>query len=54
MKNLLMSSQQKIHFEISERKILLRLLDVFFVLGVLLLVSTYFKFDYFSILPANF
>ncbi len=54
MKNLLMSSQQKIHFEISERKILLRLLDVFFVLGVLHLVSTYFKFDYFSIQPDNF
>lgn len=49
-----MFSRNKIHFEISERKILLRLLDVFFVLGILHLVSTFFKFDYFSINPSNF
>ncbi|WP_320814510.1 sugar transferase [Flavobacterium sp.] len=44
-----MSKNNKIHFEISERKILLRVFDVFFVLGSLHLISHYFKFDYFSI-----
>lgn len=49
-----MTSKQKIHFEISERKILLRIMDVFFVLGILHLVSTFFKFDYFSINSSSF
>lgn len=44
-----MSLNNKIHFEISERKILLRIFDVFFVLGTLHLISHFFKFDYFSI-----
>lgn len=42
-------SQTKIHFEISERKILLRIFDVLFVLGTLYLVGTIFHFDYFII-----
>ena len=49
-----MSSTQKIHFEISERKILLRILDVIFVLGILHFVSTYFQFDYFKITEDSF
>lgn len=44
-----MSQKNKIHFEISERKILLRVFDVVFVLGFLHLISHNFKFDYFSI-----
>lgn len=49
-----MSATQKIHFEISERKILLRILDVIFVLGILHFVSTYFQFDYFKISENSF
>lgn len=49
-----MSTKQKIHFEISERKILLRILDVVFVLLFLHFVSTYFKFDYFKISDTSF
>lgn len=44
-----MSQNSKIHFEISERKILLWVFDVVFVLGFLHLISHNFKFDYFSI-----
>ena len=44
-----MSQNSKIHFEISERKILLRVFDVVFVLGFLHLISHNFKFNYFSI-----
>jgi exopolysaccharide biosynthesis polyprenyl glycosylphosphotransferase len=44
-----MSTNNKIHFEISERKILLRIFDVLFVFGTLHLISHYFRFDYFSI-----
>jgi len=49
-----MKSKKKIHFEVSERKILLRLFDVLFVLLSLYLVGIVFKFDYFSITPTNF
>ncbi|PKA82103.1 exopolysaccharide biosynthesis polyprenyl glycosylphosphotransferase [Ulvibacter sp. MAR_2010_11] len=38
-----------IHFDISERKILLRLLDIACVLGLLYLVGLIFNFDYFKI-----
>ncbi|WP_164510863.1 exopolysaccharide biosynthesis polyprenyl glycosylphosphotransferase [Nonlabens xiamenensis] len=38
-----------IHFEISERKILLRLIDVIVVLGALYAVGAIFDFDYFKI-----
>ncbi|PHQ28635.1 sugar transferase [Leeuwenhoekiella nanhaiensis] len=37
----------KIHFEISERKVLLRLFDVVFIFLMLALVSGFFEFDYF-------
>ena len=37
----------KIHFEISERKMILRVLDVFFVLGFLMLIGNYFDVEYF-------
>lgn len=42
------------HFEISERKILLRVFDVIFVLGSLHLIGHFFKFDYFSIRQDNY
>ena len=42
-------SQTSIHFEISERKVLLRIFDILFVLGTLYLVGTIFHFDYFII-----
>src|SRR5690606_21461670 len=38
-----------IHFDISERKILLRILDIFCVLALLYLVGIVFDFDYFKI-----
>lgn len=44
-----MAKASKIHFEISERKVLLRIFDVIFVLGMLFLVSDIFNFDYFRI-----
>lgn len=44
----------KIHFEISERKILLRLFDLFFVFITLFFISTFLNFDYFSIRSDNF
>ncbi|WP_299684274.1 sugar transferase [uncultured Dokdonia sp.] len=42
-----------IHFEISERKILLRILDTVFVLVCLQLVGNFFDFDYFKISQEN-
>ncbi|MGJ8684512.1 MAG: sugar transferase [Nonlabens sp.] len=44
-----MSQPGSIHFEISERKILLRIIDVAIVLGALHLVGVVFDFDYFKI-----
>lgn len=49
-----MNHKFKIHFEISERKVLLRFCDVFFILGTLQLVGNLFQFDYFTITQANF
>ncbi|WP_300569521.1 exopolysaccharide biosynthesis polyprenyl glycosylphosphotransferase [Flavobacterium sp.] len=49
-----MSSQSKIHFEISERKILLRIFDIVFVLTVLHLLGIIFDFHYFKITSTNF
>lgn len=46
-------SKRSIHFNISERKILLRLFDIIFVLLVLYFVSTTFDFDYFTINKEN-
>ena len=49
-----MKPNKKIHFEISERKILLRLVDVFFVLITLYFISEFFRFDYFAVRVDNF
>ena len=49
-----MSISRKIHFEISERKILLRVFDIFFVLLVLFLIGKYFDFTYFQITTYNY
>jgi exopolysaccharide biosynthesis polyprenyl glycosylphosphotransferase len=42
------------HFEVSERKILLRIFDVIFVLLSLYLVGVVFEFNYFNISETNF
>ncbi|WP_336065805.1 sugar transferase [Mesoflavibacter sp. CH_XMU1404-2] len=44
-----MNSSSGIHFEISERKILLRIFDLLFIGGSLYLVSSIFNFDYFLV-----
>ncbi|MAP54794.1 sugar transferase [Altibacter sp.] len=44
-----MSQKSNIHFDISERKILLRLFDIASVLSALYLVGLVFNFDYFKI-----
>ena len=46
-------SKKGIHFNISERKILLRMFDALFVLASLCLVSYFFDFDYFTITQEN-
>jgi len=48
-----MPQKNKIHFEISERKILLRIFDIVFVLAGLFIVGNLFDFDYIKISPAN-
>ena len=49
-----MNKNKGIHFEVSERKILLRVFDVFFVLLSLYLVGIVFKFNYFNISTTNY
>lgn len=49
-----MATSSSIHFEISERKILLRLFDVFIVLVFLFTLGNFFQFDYFTITINNF
>ncbi|MDP5001548.1 exopolysaccharide biosynthesis polyprenyl glycosylphosphotransferase [Flavobacterium sp.] len=49
-----MNASQKIHFEISERKILLRFMDLFLTIFVLALIGHYFQFDYFRVSQSNF
>jgi exopolysaccharide biosynthesis polyprenyl glycosylphosphotransferase len=49
-----MNSQKNIHFEISERKLLLRLFDVIFVLLAMYLVGFLFHFKYFAFSTANY
>jgi exopolysaccharide biosynthesis polyprenyl glycosylphosphotransferase len=49
-----MFTLNKIHFEVSERKILLRLFDVVFVLGGLNIMGFVLEFHYFSISLNNF
>ena len=48
-----MSNKNTIHFEISERKILLRVFDIVFVLLSLYLIGNVFDFDYFRITGEN-
>nr|WP_294935900.1 sugar transferase [uncultured Flavobacterium sp.] len=49
-----MTNNTKIHFEISERKILLRVFDVVLVLAALYFLGTFFRFDYFQFSVHNF
>ncbi|MEM8520101.1 exopolysaccharide biosynthesis polyprenyl glycosylphosphotransferase [Flavobacterium sp. PL12] len=49
-----MPSFDKMHFEISERKMGLRLFDVLFVLIALYITGRVFEFDYFVISTSNF
>jgi len=49
-----MIKQKKIHFEISERKILLRIFDILFVLLALYAIGNLFEFDYFNISTTDF
>lgn len=44
-----MPKKSSIHFDISERKILLRILDIVSVLGILYVIGQVFNFDYFKI-----
>lgn len=46
-------SKNNIHFVISERKILLRILDIVFVISGLYLVGFIFEFDYFKVSSDN-
>src|SRR5690606_16649405 len=46
-----MPSPKKIHFEISERKVLLRIFDLVFVFLFLYIVGIIFNFSYFNIKP---
>ncbi|MBP2283021.1 exopolysaccharide biosynthesis polyprenyl glycosylphosphotransferase [Flavobacterium sp. CG_23.5] len=48
-----MLSIDKMHFEISERKMILRLFDVLGVLTALFIVGYFFNFDYFSSITTN-
>ncbi len=49
-----MNSTKRIHFEISERKILLKVFDVIFVLAALYLISSIFNFKYFTFSTSNY
>ena len=49
-----MLSNKNMHFEMSERKILLRFFDVLFVLVSLYTVGVVFEFDYFKLSKDNF
>ena len=46
-----MAGKSNIHFDISERKVLLRIFDIVSVLGVLYIVGLVFNFDYFKLKP---
>lgn len=49
-----MQSKKQIHFEISERKVLLRIVDVAFVLTALYFIGKQFEFSYFYFSINNF
>lgn len=44
-----MTNRQKMHFEVSERRVLLRLFDLLFVFGALHLLSVLLPFTYFTV-----
>lgn len=48
-----MNSYKKLHFEISERKVLLKIVDIFVVLLFLHGISVFLNFDYFSIFSSS-
>jgi len=48
-----MSLFPDIHFDISERKVLLRIFDILFVFAFLYLIGAFFQFDYFKISKEN-
>ncbi len=49
-----MKNKSKIHFEVSERKVLLRVFDVIFVLGALYFVGSFFDLDYLKLSTIHF
>lgn len=49
-----MTANKKIHFEVSERKVLLRVFDVISVLLALYIVGRIFNFHYFNISTSNY
>lgn len=49
-----MNNAKKIHFEVSERKILLKIIDVLIVLLFLFIISTIFNFKYFTFSKTNY
>jgi len=49
-----MNSNKKIHFEVSERKVLLKIFDVIFVLLSLYIISSIFDFKYFTFSTTNY
>lgn len=49
-----MPQKNKIHFDISERKVLLRFFDSFFVLGALYFLGQFFDYHYFNVLSTNY
>ena len=49
-----MFSITNIHFEISERKMILRIFDVLFILVALYVTGIFFEFDYFVISSSNY
>jgi hypothetical protein len=48
-----MTQKSSIHFDISERKVLLRIMDIVSVLGLLYVVGKLFHFDYFEFTEDN-
>lgn len=49
-----MNTNKKMHFEVSERKILLKIFDVLFVLFSLYIITSIFNFNYFTFSASNF
>ena len=49
-----MNNNKKIHFEVSERKVLLKVFDVILVLLSLYIISSIFKFNYFTFSKNNY